>query len=147
VVFNRSVKVVFLFCVVLFSCKTQNKNYYTPTIVCELKTPDEKITLRSQVKFSADNKTEELNIVNRMYEVLFFNGLRQNNCEINQIIIGANPKIDHKEFLNNFWIDTSREGRFHRILSKKKNKNSTTTYYIEFDINKLKKHLNENNIK
>jgi hypothetical protein len=82
-----------------------------------------------------------------MYEALFFNGLRQNNCVINQIIIGANPKIDHKEFLNNFWIDNSREGRFHRILSKKKNKNSTTTYYIEFDINKLKKHLNENNIK
>lgn len=146
-VFNRSVKVVFLFCVLIFSCKTINKNYYPPTIVCELKTPDEKITLRSQVKLSIDNKSEELNIVNRMYEVLFFNGIRQNNCVINQIIIGPNPKIDHKEFLNNFWLDNSREGRFHRILSKKKNKNSTKTYYIEFDINKLKKHLNENNIK
>jgi len=147
VVFNRSVKVVFLFCVILSACKTQNKNYYTPTIVCELKTPDEKITLRSQVKFSTDNKSEEFNIVNRMYEVLFFSGLRQNNCVTNQIIIGANPKTDYKEFLNNFWIDKSRDGRFHRIISKKENKNSTTTYYIEFDINQLKKHLNENNIK
>ena len=139
--------VLFLSIVLMFGCKSPKKTYYQPSIVCELKTPDDKVTLKAQVKFSKTKASEKTNTINLMYEKLFFNGLRQNNCVLNQIIIDPNPRVNYKEFLNTFWYDDSREGEFHKVLSKKKNKNSTTTYYVEFDLNKLKTYLNENNIK
>ena len=82
-----------------------------------------------------------------MYDELLFKGLRQNNCILNRIIIDPNPRIKFKSFLENFWNDDSREGKYHRILIKKKNQNSTSTYTVEFDIIKLNNYLNENNIK
>jgi len=145
--FNWRKHIVFLCCMLFFGCKTQNKTFYTPTIICELKSSENKIILTSQVKFSGDKKSEKNNVINLMYDELLFKGLRQNNCILNRIIIDPNPRIKFKSFLENFWNDDSREGKYHRILIKKKNQNSTSTYTVEFDIIKLNNYLNENNIK
>lgn len=135
------------FIMILIGCNTQKKVFYNPNVSCELKTPDGKLVLKSQVKFSSDKKSEKNNVVNKMYDKILFNGIRQNQCVLNRLVNDPNPKTNFEDFFISFWEDESREDQFHKIISRKKNNTETSTYIVEFNINKLKKHLNENNIK
>jgi hypothetical protein len=143
----KSVLTSLFFILFLFACKTQKGVYFNPNVICELKSPDGKIILTSQVKFSSDSKSEKNDLINNMYEKLLFNGLRQNQCVLNQLIINSNPKVNYEDFFLSFWNDNSREGKLHRVISRKRDLNKTSIYTVEFYINKLKKYLDENNIK
>lgn len=131
----------------LLGCNVQKGVYFNPNIICELKSSDGKIILKSQVKFSSDSKSEKNNLINKMYEKLFFNGLRQNQCVLNQLISNPNPKVNYEDFFLSFWNDNSREGKFHRLINRKIYLKKTSIYTVEFDINKIIKYLDENNIK
>ena len=137
----------FFLLVIFFGCNTPKKVFYNPNIICEIKSADGKIVLKSQIKFSSDKETEKENVINKMYDKILFNGIRQNQCVLNRLINDPNPKINFEDFLTSFWEDATRENEFHRIISRKKDNNETSTYIVEFNINKLKKHLDENNIK
>lgn len=137
----------FFLTIIFIGCNTQKKVFYSPNISCELKTPDGKLVLKSQVKFSSDIKSEKNNVVNKMYDKILFNGIRQNQCVLIRLVNDPNPKTNFEDFFISFWEDESRENQFHKIISRKKNNKETSTYIVEFNINKLKKHLNENNIK
>ena len=136
--------VIFVFAL---GCSAPKKMFYNPNVMCQLKTADGKVILTSQVKYSSNKRSDKNNVINKMYRKLLFNGLRQNQCVLNQLIFDPNPEVNYGDFLNSFWLNKSKEGEFHKVLSRTKSKNQTTSYTVEFDINKLKKHLNENNIK
>lgn len=149
---SRLYSIGVLIVILLIGCKSQFNTYYTPSIYCELMTPDEKVVLRSAMNYSVnkrlsiDTKKDKNNVINGMYEKLFFNGLRQNNCELNQLIFDPNPRVNYSQFLNQFWNDNNRENNFHKVL-RQNIKTNSLIYVVEFDVNKLKNYLNENNIK
>ena len=42
--------------VILIGCKSQFNTYYTPSVYCELMTPDEKVVLRSAMNYSVNKR-------------------------------------------------------------------------------------------
>ena len=72
-------------------CSAPKKMFYNPNVMCQLKTADGKVILTSQVKYSSNKRSDKNNVINKMYRKLLFNGLRQNQCVLNQLIFDPNP--------------------------------------------------------